>query len=143
MPIPDYKFRLHIKSNEFGLKGYFIVHIWAKKQDMVEHTQYKAHAVTILPYTPLGNNSKVLTLNFWLKRLGIEYVIHELAHALLEWSRRNNLQIQSYEDNFYRDEELFCQILGELSQQFYRKLYKLNIIENYDFLKSRSFRRNL
>ncbi|HNC56719.1 MAG TPA: hypothetical protein PLP33_14835 [Leptospiraceae bacterium] len=137
------KFRLHIKNNDFGLKGYFLIQIWDKKQDMVEHTQYNAHAVTVLPYTPSGNNSKIITLNFWVRRLGIEYVIHELSHALLEWSRRNNLQVQAYEDKFYRDEELFCQILGELSQQFYRKLYKLGLTEQQDFVESRAFRKNV
>lgn len=137
---PTYKFRLHIKRNDFGLKGYFLVQIWNLKQDMETHTQHKAHATTVLPFTPSGKASKVITLNFWVKRLGIEYVVHELAHAILEWSRRNNLYIQYYTDKFYRDEEFFCQICGELTKQFYRKLHKLGITEQYDFLESRDFR---
>lgn len=137
---PLYKFRLHIKKNEFGHKGYFLIQVWEKKQDMEAHTQYKAHAVTVLPYTPTGKASKVIVLNFWVKRLGLEYTLHELLHAVLEWCRRNELQVQYYNDKFYRDEEFFCQVCGELAKQFYKKLHNLGLTEQYDFLESRDFR---
>ena len=139
--VPEYKFRLHISKKHFGLGGYFTVNIWSKKKLMQEAVNHTSHASTTFSTTPSGNDSKIITLNFWKKRLGIEYVIHELLHAMLEWSRCNNLKVQYYEDKFYRDEELFAQISGELSKQFYRKLFRLGLTEQMDFVESREFRK--
>lgn len=142
MSEPLYKFRLHIRNKDFNMKGYFLVQIWQTKQEMEEHTQYKGqHSITIFPYTPSGKPSKTCKLNFWTRRLGIEYTTHEILHAVLEWARINQLNFQTYEDKFYRDEEIFVQVFAELTKQFYKKLYKLGLTEQFDFVESREFRK--
>lgn len=126
------------------MKGYFIFRLWKLKKDMLaanDFFHYDAHAVTTMPYTAAGNTSKVIYVDLWVKRLGLEYVLHEVGHALLEWSRRNGLKVQFYDDKLYRDEEIFCQILGEIPKQFYKKLFKLGLTEWHDFLESRDFRK--
>lgn len=126
MAEPLHKFRLHIKNTEFGIKGYFIVQIWGKKHEMLASggfNSYIAHAVTVLDVTPSGNRSKIITLNFFSKQLKLKYIAHEIKHALFEFSRIYNLDGL----NNPRDEELLCELQGELQQQFHRQLIKRKI----------------
>lgn len=138
---PKHKFRLHIKKNHFGYHGYILVQLWDRKRDMELHTQYKAHAITIMPLTPTGKASKIITINFWVKRMGVEYVVHEILHAVIEWSNRNDFKIQNKDDKFYKDEEFFCQVSAELVKQFYKKIFTLGLTLQPDFIASREFKR--
>lgn len=93
------------------------------------------HALTTSELTTSNKAKKSKHIHFWIKRMGLEYVIHELAHAVLWAATENKMEVQESEDA----EELFVQALADSVKLFYKKLHKLGVITELDFIKSREF----
>jgi len=59
-------------------------------------------------------------------------ITHECGHAVFQYLRKINQNemwtFLSEDKKFWKMEEMYCQILGELTKQFVNKLYKNNII---------------
>ena len=134
-----YEIVVPITVGKYRIKVYCF--IWEKKYQMDKATKVNgAHAHTRL----IRNKKDHIEIHFWLKRLGLEYVVHEFAHAsifianLLDYAIQTPIDSRKYGDyRDYVDEEIFVRVLGKAVKTFYEKLHKAGISEIPDLVESK------
>jgi hypothetical protein len=119
-----------------GIRAKFVVHIWDKKYHMLRFTRQGGHSEASLQMDKKGK--PFIQLNFWRKRLGVDYVTHEFIHGCIYIANIYDLKIQTpFNQKSYIDEEIFVRLVGKAVRIFYKKLYEIGFIETPDFIESR------
>jgi hypothetical protein len=113
-------------------RQYYQVHIWPTRTTMREYLRdcqvgrgWRDVLAFVLWREVKGRGRRshcIGEIHFNRRDLGPEIVTHEVAHAALEWARRQNLDIDDTSDPTAAnaDEERLCDAIGSLTAQIER-----------------------
>lgn len=114
---------------------YYLVRVYRTFKELRSLTKLSKETLAFVDsYIRSGNKNECGTINFCIKRLGMELITHESTHAAIRYANRvkrnfvldlgEGVGFQARNDIRWDKEEYICLLVGRIASQINSKFYK-------------------